>query len=280
LLSALCAQAQIAPNSSTTNWTAVLYPAGSPVTPDPASDQQTGSKEGDIVGSSLIPSLYTRFYNGGTPSLTDGQIAFRLRIAEEQNPPGFSGAAFIGLDGNGDSKLDLFVGVNNSGSTAEVGIWRAGNGLNISPSTTSIQSPASLSYSETTVNYSWTPLSFAIDPLASTYDVDVGGKTDHFLSFVVPFGDLAAMFGSIGIFGINENSVFSYVAATATQDNSLNQDLNGVDGGVNSSSTWAQLGALTQPFTASGAVVPEPSPYALMLLGGSLLYFFRRGPRR
>ncbi|MEO6035606.1 MAG: hypothetical protein ABIQ35_10155, partial [Verrucomicrobiota bacterium] len=115
----IAAFGQILPNSSTTNWSPLLYPPNSPVTPDPASDQQGGSKEGDIVGSSTIPSFYTRFYNGGTPTLTDGQIAFRLRLAEDKNPPGFSGFAFIGIDGNSDGKLDLFVGVNNAGSTAQ-----------------------------------------------------------------------------------------------------------------------------------------------------------------
>jgi hypothetical protein len=274
---ALSAHAQIVPNSPTTNWTAVIYPASNPTTPDPFSDQQTGSKEGDIVGSSSVPSFYTTFYGAGTPSLTDGQIAFRLRVAEEQNPPGFSGAAFVGIDGNADGKLDVFVGVNNSGSTAQVGFWRAGNGLNTSPSTTTIQSPASVSYAETSLNYSWTPVTATIDPTTLTYDVDSGGRTDHFLSFVVPFADLVSILSAAGVPNVNENTIFSYVAATATQDNSLNQDLNGVNGGVNSSQTWQQLGAITAPVAANGVTpVPEPSTYALLLVGGALMLFVKR----
>jgi hypothetical protein len=279
-LMALSAHAQIVPTSSTTNWTAILYPAGNPTTPDPFSDQQTGSKEGDIVGTTTVPSLYTRFYNGGTPSLTDGQLAFRLRLAEEQNPPGYSGAAFIGVDGNNDGRLDIFLGVNNSGSTAQIGMWRAGTGANTSPSTTTIQSPASISYAETSVNYSWTPVTATIDPTTMSYDIDGGARTDHFLTFVVPFADLVAMFATNGIAGINENSVFTYVAATATQDNSLNQDLNGVNGGVNSASTWQQLGALTTPLTATGGTVPEPSTWALIALGGAALFLSRGLLRR
>jgi hypothetical protein len=275
VLMALSAQAQISPTSPTTNWTPVLYPPSNPTTPDPFSDQQTGSKEGDIVGTTNVASLYTRFYNGGTPSLTDGQLAFRLRLAEEQNPPGYSGAAFIGVDGNNDGRLDIFLGVNNSGSTAQIGLWRAGTGANTSPSTTTIQSPASISYVETSVNYSWTPVNATIDPTTMSYDIDNGGRTDHFLTFVVPFADLVAMFATNGIAGINENSVFTYVAATATQDNSLNQDLNGVNGGVNSASTWQQLGALTTPLTATGTTVPEPSTWALIALGGAALILSR-----
>jgi hypothetical protein len=279
-LMALSAHAQISPTSPTTNWTPVLYPPSSPTTPDPFSDQQTGSKEGDIVGTTNTASLYTRFYNGGTPSLTDGQLAFRLRLAEEQNPPGYSGAAFIGVDGNNDGRLDIFLGVNNSGSTAQIGMWRAGTGANTSPSTTTIQSPASISYAETSVNYSWTPVNATIDPTTMSYDIDGGARTDHFLTFVVPFADLVAMFATNGIAGINENSVFTYVAATATQDNSLNQDLNGVNGGVNSASTWQQLGALTTPLTATGGAVPEPSTWALIALGGAALFLSRGLLRR
>jgi len=272
LSAALAAQAQIDPFSSTTNWNAILYPAGSPTTPDPFSDQQTGSKESDIVGTANTPSFYTKFYNAGTPTLTDGQLAFRLRLAEEKSPPGFSGGAFVGIDANGDGKLDVFVGVNNSGSRNEVGIWRAGNGLNISPSTTTMVSPSSFSYTETSLNYSWTPVNATIDPTTLSYDIDNGGNTDQFLSFVVPFADVVSLLGTIGVSNINENSIFSYVAATATQDNSLNEDLNGVNGGVNSSTTWSQLGALTVPMSPSGAV-PEPSTYALLVLGvGTLLW--------
>src|SRR5688572_31126677 len=96
--SAAAAYAQINPTSPTTNWTAVLYPPSSPTVPDPGSDQQTGSKEADIVGAASVASFYTKFFNGGTPSLTDGQLAFRVRLAEEQTPPGFSTAAFVGID--------------------------------------------------------------------------------------------------------------------------------------------------------------------------------------
>jgi hypothetical protein len=276
-LVALPASAQIAPNSPTTTWNALLYPPGSPVTPDPFSDQQTGSKESDIVGTASVASFFTRFYDGGTASLIDGQIAFRLRIAEQQNPPGFSGAAFVGIDGNGDGTLDLFVGVDNSGSFDHVGIWTAGNGLNVSPSTTSIQSPPAISYAETGLNYDWSPLNATIDPTTMTYDVDNGGNVDYFISFLVPFADLVSMFSTVGIQNVDENSIFSYVAATATQDNSLNQDLNGVNGGVNATNTWQQLGALTTPQSANGmTVVPEPSTYALLLLGGGLLLLLKR----
>lgn len=279
VFSAAAAHAQINPSSSTTNWNAVLYPPSSPTVPDPFSDQQTGNKEGDIVGTASVASFYTKFFNGGTPSLTDGQLAFRLRMAEEQTPTGFSTAAFVGIDGNADGRLDLFIGVDNSGSFDHVGIWRAGAGQNVSPSTTSLISPPAFTYSEVAVNYSWTPVNAAIDPTTISYDIDNGGNVDHFLSFVVLFADVVAMFGTVGISGINEASIFRYVVATATQDNSLNQDLNGVTGGINSTSTWSSLGGFSTPTSVGGTAVPEPSTYGLLGLSFAGWWLFR-GRRR
>jgi hypothetical protein len=169
---------------------------------------------------------------------------------------------FVGIDANGDGKIDLFVGVCNSGSANAVGIWNPGNGLNVSPSTTSMVSPPIVSYVETASNYNWTRLSSTIDPTVGTA-TDINGDTqpDYFLSLSVPFADVLTQLAAEGI-TVNQNSTFSYVIATATQDNSLNQDLNGVNGGVNSSLTWAQLGAISDPLTAGGiAVVPEVNAF-------------------
>jgi hypothetical protein len=47
--------------------------------------------------------------------------------------------------------------------------------------------------------------------------------------------------------------------ATATQANSLNQDLNGVGKNYDGSATWSTLGALADPISASGMIVPESS---------------------
>lgn len=260
-------RAQITPTSPTTQWSGVRYATNNPAVPDPGNDQQTGSKEGDIVGNATTPSIFTRFYNGGTPSLTDGQIAFRFRLAEEKNPPGFTGCAYVGLDGNRDGAMDLFVGVVNSGSGGEIGIYRAGNGGNTAPNNTSMFTPGLFTYTETTANYSWALVNSTIDPQTLNFDVDAGGVTDRFLTFVLPFADLLSAFATVGLGGLNQNSVVSFVAGTSTQANSLNQDLNGVNGDVNSGTVWAALGALSNPTTLDGAAVPEPASSTLVLLG-------------
>ena len=243
--------------SPSTTWTPVLYANNNP---DPSKDQQTGSAEGDIVGNALNPSVYTTFGNAGTPSLVDGTLAFRIRLGADVSPGGFKTAMFVGLDANSDGALDLFLGVNNSGAANTIGIWDPGAGLNISPSSTTIVSTPLVSYAITAANYSWTQVTATNDPKATSFDLDAGGPTepDFFLSYSIPFADIVTQLAANGITGFNENSTMSYVVSTATQANSLNQDLNGVAGSVNSSLTWAQLGVQSNQMTPAGiAVVPE-----------------------
>ena len=262
----------------TTSWTAISY-SGS--YPDFFSDQQTGDKESDLVGNQLNPAFYTAFDGAGTLSLTDGTLFFRARLAAQKNPPGYSQCLFVGLDANLDGALDLFLGVDNQGSHNQLGIWNPGSGANTSPNTTSINNPALKTYAETTNNYSWTQVNAIIDPLASSFDVDGGGDTDYFLSFSIPFADVVAYMATNSSFC--ETSAVHYVMATATQPNSLNQDLNGVSNGVNSASTWSQLGGLSVTYTASGQVIPEPYVLFLALFGllpVYLMYLLRRSRNR
>ncbi len=268
LLLAQTGLGQINPNSPTSQWVPILY--GNNNYPDPSGDQQTGSAESDIVGNAAEPSLFMQFLNG--------YIGFRIRVGADVSPAGFKGAAFIGLDANLDGKLDLFIGVNNQGSGNQVGLWNPGTGLNISPSTTTIASPATFSFSETSTNYGFAPVSVSTDPSATNYDLNADGKTDQFLSFFVSFSNVLSALAAQGITGFTSNSPMMIVAATATQDNSLNEDLNGVAGGINSSQTWGQLGASSEPYAPNGtAPAPEPSVTSLLLLGGlTLRYAFRR----
>jgi hypothetical protein len=265
---------QIIPDSPSTQWVPLLY--GNTV-PDPSADQQTGSSESDIVGNAAHPSLYMKYNDGGTPGPTNGFLAFRLRLAADVTTPGFKGAAFVGLDANLDGKLDVFIGVNNQGSGDHIGIWDPGAGQNISPSTTSMISPSVRTYNETSTTYSLTPVSPTSDPFATSLDIDGGGKTDQFLSFVVPFGEVAGELAMHGITGFTKDTPMRLVAATATQDNSLNQDLNGVASGINSGSTWDSLGVFTLTYSPSGiAPAPEPPSSVFCLAGFALFILFRR----
>ena len=248
----------------TTDWTPIQYSNNNP---DPSNDQQTGSSEGDIVGNALHASAYTMFGNAGTPSLTDGTLGFRIRIGADVNPSGFKTALFVGIDANNDGALDLFLGLNNSGAANEVGIWNPGTGLNVSPSTTSIVSTPLVSYTEGASNYYWSQVTTVNDPSVGTAtDLDGGGQVDYFLGFSVPFADVVSQLALLGI-AFDENSTLSYVIATATQANSLNQDLNGVDKNYDGALTWSLLGVLSNPMTASGiSMVPEVNPTLWIVL--------------
>jgi len=244
-------------NSPTTDWYTITYGGNHP---DPAQDQQTGSTESDIVGDASHPSVYAAFADADTPSLTDGVLAFRVRLGADQSPAGFKGALFVGTDANGDGALDLFIGVDNSGSADKIAIWSPGAGANVSPNTTSIVAAPLVSYTITALNYSWTAVTTMIDPTVGTAtDLNNDGKNDYFLTFSVPFADVVAQLAAKGI-TVNQNSTFSYVVATATQANSLNQDLNGVSGTFDPNATWSTLGTITDPNTVAGLVAPVPEP--------------------
>lgn len=261
--------------SPTSGWTAILYPNNSP---DPSNDQQTGTSEGDVVGNALHPSVYTAFGDAGTPSLTDGTLAFRIRLGGDLSPAGFKTAAFVGIDANADGAIDLFIGINNSGSADTIGIWNPGAGANTSPNTTTMVSTPLVSYTQTVANYSWLPVNATIDPSVGTAtDLDGGGQNDYFLTFSIPFADVKLQLAVRGIAGIDQNSGFSYVVATATQANSLNQDLNGVGKNYDGAATWSSLGAVTYATSPAGFIqVPETGTPALLVLGLSALIGLRR----
>jgi hypothetical protein len=174
----------------------------------------------------------------------------------------------VGVDANSDGKIDLFLGINNSGSADTVGIWSPGAGANVSPNTTTIVSTPLLSYTPGSTNYNWMAVNTVNDPTVGTAtDLDGGGQNDYFLGFAVPFADVVSQLATAGI-TLDQNSTLRYVIATATQANSLNQDLNGVDKNYDPSLTWSQLGVISVPMTPAGVIVPEinPSLWVGMLL--------------
>lgn len=254
------ALAQPNPNSPTTQWVPILY--GNNNYPDPPNDQQTGSAESDIVGNQSEPSLYMQY--------NSGYLGFRLRVGADVNPPGFKGDAFIGLDANLNGSLDLFIGVDNAGNPNQLGIWNPGTGSNTSPKTTTIGSTPVFSYAETSMNYSFTLVNATINPGATNFDLNGDGRTDQFLTFYIPFTNIVYALSLEGITGFTTNSPMQLVAATATQPNSLNEDLNGVNGGINSSLTWSQLGGLSLSY-APGGLEPVPEPSAGAFFGLALI---------
>jgi hypothetical protein len=239
--------AVIDPNSPTSSWTAVFYPT----TPDASGDHGTGDPEGDIVGDTSNAALYTAFDDAGTPSTTDGNIAFRVRISGDSNPPGWENFVTVGLDAGEDAlnDIDIYLGVDGQGSGDHIGIYDTGVGANTSPSTTT---------------------------LSAITDFGAEGN-DFFLSFLVPFDDIVAELLLDGI-SVDEATAFRYVMGTGTQPNALNQDVGASSGSWSDTTTWDLLGAISNPLAPVST--PEPSPLSLVLLGLILLAAGARRQRR
>jgi len=269
-------RAQNSPDSPTTQWSTASF--GLTNYPDASNDQQTGSAESDIVGDADNPALYVSF--GEIEGGTNDFLGFRFRLGADANPSGFDGVALIGIDANLDGSLDLFVGVNNQGSKDAIGIWYPGPGLNISPSTTTFSGSFFESFAQTSFNYSFTPVTPTIDPTATSFDLNGDNRTDYFLSFYVPYSSIVLALELQGI-TITESSEIQVVGATATQGNTLNQDIAGAVGGNHSSLKWSELGAMSLPFSPVPAV-PEPSEHVLFTTAGGLVLvslFHRRRPK-
>ena len=157
-----------------------------------------------LSATASTPSAYAACGDAGTPSLTDGTLGFRVRIGADSSPAGFKAAVFFGIDANNDGGVDLFVGINNSGSSDTIGIWNPGAGLNISPNTTTIVSTPLTNHTPTASNYHFAPVTLTLDPTVGTATaIDGGGQNDYFLSFSVPFTDVVTELGNRGITGIN-----------------------------------------------------------------------------
>lgn len=280
------------------SWRAIPYAAGT--VPDPVNDQQTGIAEGDLVGGMVDgvyhSSAYIHFDSGLSSSLTDGTLSLRARLRGDEGRPGFDGVLLVGFDANVDGSVDLFAGVNNQGSSQEIGIYATGSGSNMTPSSTDI-GQALQTYTQSAGNYRWEPVTRDNDPALATdsgsdsQDHDggtvasaSGAKKDEsadssydsaqFLSFSLPFQDLVAQLEAMGI-SFDETSETGLIVATATQINRINQDFNGIEDGIDSETPWSELGAVsvvdsTSGFSSGGSwgpSTPVPEPSALLLLG-------------
>ncbi len=243
-------------------------------------DLQTGQPESDIVGAPGHPGFYWHFDNNGAASSTDGTLSFRVRLGQDTNPAGFDNYLYVGILADAGDTIDMFVGVQGSGSTAQKGIkiWAPGAGLNISPSTTTISSPADqVRYAFTSSNYDWSPVNTTgLDPTLTNSDLDGGGKTDYFLSFSIPFSAVVIEAQRLAGLMITDQTALRFVLATATNQNSFNQDIGGLNGGLSSTQTYTQLGAISVALTPSAPPPPPPPPPpapvpepAAMLLTGS-----------
>ncbi|HYD95539.1 MAG TPA: DUF4347 domain-containing protein, partial [Noviherbaspirillum sp.] len=265
--------------SGNSNWVPVL--SGTKFDPD--NDTQSNAADTDLIGDDTHPMLYAAYDDGGTPNSTaDDTMAFRLRIDNPTSPTYFGGVALIGMDANLDGKIDLFFAVDGRNNGQAVRLFDPGTSANVSPNTTST-SPLPVGwiasngvYSFNTSNYSVNAVSAGTDPhWSGNSDLSNDGKTDVFVSFKIPFTDIATVLskpspanrsgvagprGTAGISGFTKDTMVRYVAMTQTQTGPINGDIGGVGSNYDKNASFTSLGAY------SGTMSPSnPLPSITML---------------
>jgi len=205
-------------------------------------DQQTGAYtvSQDIVGTASEPSTFMRF------SATE--VDFRIRVNDIDGSGTdyeFKNFAFIGIDADLDGGIDFFLGIYNpTGNNGRLGIYGSADGYsNTSPSTTGIEGAPYMAFEpKDGINYTITEALSNID-----------GDADYFISFKFSLDDIAEALQGTGI-SFTSSTPFRFMTGTAAQDNSFNQDLNGMDGdGWSSDDTWNDLGVFTDVVSPDGS---------------------------
>ena len=227
------------------------------------------------MGQGTDYGLFVTLNDNGNLSNTDGSLGFRLRLdgpGGNKNSTKYERAAYLGIDADFNDSIDVFIGVNFSGSKQELGIYSAGSGANNSPDSLSIEKTPIKTYPISSSNYNYRAVDYETDG-GTTNDLNPGkkGEPDYYLSMLVDFSDIVSYLTGKGI-KITDKTPLRYIAATSTQGNKLNADIAGVNGKTESGSTWTELGVFSETVTAAGNVilVPEPGSILLLVLGATL----------
>lgn len=196
--------------SPSTDWVELQFPG---TVADYFGDSTVSNKpNSEIIGSSGHPALYTRFDDGGDSLATSGELAFRMRFSGNSGKSPFQSFIWIGLDVTLDGTPDLFLGADRT----SLRIHDAGDTLNISPATTTINSTAFWSTPSTTANFNFSPVSLALEPTATNFDLDAAEGTDHFVTFIIPFAEIVNAVTSLtSVVGFNDRSTLSYLAGVS-----------------------------------------------------------------
>ena len=265
------------PLSGKNSWVAIMFGLAK----DPQGDSQAGAADTDIVGDNFHGSFYTAYDDNGTALIaSDDSILFRLRIDNPTGPTTFSGVAVVGIEANGDNRIDMFMTVDGRNNGQVVQFYDPGTGFNTAPSTTSTAPipsgwlPNNGIYPFTSDNYSAIPVSVNTDShWNSNTDVGGDGTADSFVSFRIPMSDLAIVLskpspvdrdgnygprGATGIAGFTKDTPVRYVSFTQTQTSAINGDLNGVGRDYDKNMSLVDLGAVTGTMTAANPVADGP----------------------
>ncbi|MCF7689104.1 MAG: PEP-CTERM sorting domain-containing protein [Cephaloticoccus sp.] len=262
--------------TDTTGWTA-WQTAGNALMTDAVADQQTGQGQDDFAGDNAYAGFQQK---AGLMSSVD-TIMYRARM-EKYDSKGFGGSWELGMDIDGDGRLDLVMKMSDKNGQT-LSFAQPGTDLNQSPSTTSFGSFAgAITLDATTYNYQ--------NATAADGGKVTGTPTkddNAWVTFAISFANLQTAIRTYAISSSGANltgytlgygSTISYIAFTSTQGNAINQDLFGTTGNLSSVLTWAELGAISGPLNAGG-VVPEPATFlqlGMLLFAGVGIMVWRR----
>jgi hypothetical protein len=174
---------------------------------------------------------------------------------------------WVGIDGNRDGALDMFIGVNNQGNNARLQFNGIGSGMNRSPRTTKIGKAAGSSIAQVRgQNFHYGRVSNTLQPGVTDTDLNNDGA-DAFLSFRIPFlgspGSATLQGAMLQVAGVavTADMRLSYVVATSTESNTVNQDFGGLNDKTNNPSvTYLQSGAISHAVNLEGRADPPPTP--------------------
>ena len=100
-------------------WVAIMYGTAQ----DPQGDSQSHAADTDIVADATHGSLYTAYDDNGTATTADDSIVWRIRVDNPTGPTTFSGVAVVGIDANGDGRLDAYILVDGRNSGRRCASW-------------------------------------------------------------------------------------------------------------------------------------------------------------
>jgi hypothetical protein len=226
-------------------------------------DQQTGSGSvsQDLVGGTAdfgsglkdYGVFYIQFDDNGTVTTADDELAFRFRInnADGVKKDTFQYYLFVGLDFDLNGSVDLFTGIynpDNNGSKS-ISIYESDpTKSNTSPSTTGFGDKL----------YETVPVKNDNWGIMVTDDGSLfSGDVDYFVTFKLPLSAFnSALVLADPTWEMTTSSPLRMFIGTASQANSYNQDMGGIDG-LNTKSTvpWASMGVFMPIVNPLGQLV-------------------------
>jgi hypothetical protein len=250
LATALSAQTTLFVSGASSSWTSITStetPNNTLLMTDILGDRQTGQTPDDFIGAGFFVDTGT--ING------IASIGFRTYMAG-YTASGYSGNLRIGIDGNRDGVVDLFLGPKLSGNAGSQGIvFQDATGAgNYSPSTTALGNPYG----------------------RIAFTAAQGVTVNSAISFTVSTQTLKDAFAALGI-TLTDQSYMSFLAFTSTQANAINQDLYGPAGISNTTRFDGPSGGFSDYYALDGSfaprpIIPEPWVYGAGFMAFSLIF--------